>query len=83
MTSVSTDTFPTRRFPLPEGLRAAVQGIRAFCGTPAFWTVCAIVLAVAVWGAAIAVFGYPAIILPALALVPTMFTVLLLITVGK
>ncbi|AOG10592.1 hypothetical protein [Agrobacterium sp. RAC06] len=34
------------------------------------------------WLLAIVVFGYPAIILPALAAVPTMFVVLLLITKG-
>ncbi|KPF60191.1 hypothetical protein [Rhizobium sp. AAP116] len=35
-----------------------------------------------VWLLAIVAFGYPAIILPALAAVPTMFVVLLLITKG-
>lgn len=35
-----------------------------------------------VWILAILAFGYPAIILPALAAVPTMFVVLLLITKG-
>lgn len=34
------------------------------------------------WLLAIVIFGYPAIILPALAAVPTMFVVLLLITKG-
>lgn len=34
------------------------------------------------WLLAIVVFGYPAIILPALAAVPTMFVLLLLITKG-
>ncbi|MEP1197997.1 hypothetical protein [Tateyamaria sp.] len=35
------------------------------------------------WGLAIATWGYPALIIVALCLVPVMFTVLLLITVGK
>lgn len=35
------------------------------------------------WLLAIAYFGYPAIIIPALAAVPTMFVVLILITMGK
>lgn len=35
------------------------------------------------WVLAIMMFGYPAIILPALAAVPTMFIILMLITVGK
>lgn len=34
------------------------------------------------WMLAILVFGYPAIIIPALCLVPTMFVVLILITKG-
>lgn len=35
------------------------------------------------WGAAIATFGYPALILVALAMVPAMFIFLMMITVGK
>ncbi|MFM2279885.1 MAG: hypothetical protein RLZZ444_2116 [Pseudomonadota bacterium] len=38
---------------------------------------------VLVWLLAIATFGYPAIIIPALIAVPSMFTVLILITAGK
>ena len=38
---------------------------------------------VAAWGLAIATWGYPALIIVALCLVPVMFTVMLLITVGK
>lgn len=37
----------------------------------------------ALWGVAIATFGYPAIIIPALIAVPVMFTFLMMITVGK
>lgn len=39
--------------------------------------------ALMLWGAAIATFGYPALILVALSLVPVMFFLLLMITVGK
>ena len=35
-----------------------------------------------IWILAIAIFGYPAIILPALTIVPTIFVVLILITKG-
>lgn len=38
---------------------------------------------VLIWILAILTFGYPAIILPALAAVPTMFVILILITAGK
>lgn len=41
-----------------------------------------IVNCVLAWILAIAFFGYPAIILPALAMVPVIFTVLILITKG-
>lgn len=37
---------------------------------------------VMLWLLAILVFGYPAIIIPALCLVPTMFVILILITIG-
>ena len=35
-----------------------------------------------VWGGAIAVFGYPALILPLIAVVPVIFAVLILLTFG-
>jgi hypothetical protein len=38
---------------------------------------------VLIWLLAIMTFGYPAIIIPALVAVPTMFTILILITAGK
>jgi|GEM_PF-432399 len=38
---------------------------------------------VVAWGLAIATWGYPALIIVALCLVPVMFTVMLMITVGK
>ncbi|MGB0660364.1 MAG: hypothetical protein ACPGNV_09315 [Mangrovicoccus sp.] len=39
-------------------------------------------LLVSAWAVAILLFGYPGLIIPALALVPTMFLVLILITRG-
>ncbi len=39
--------------------------------------------ALMLWGAAIAVFGYPALILVALAFVPIIFFCLIMITLGK
>ncbi len=41
-----------------------------------------VLLAIVAWGGAAVLFGYPAIILPALILVPTIFVVLLIITWG-
>lgn len=43
----------------------------------------AILTLVTFWGLAIATWGYPALIIVALGLVPVMFCILLLITVGK
>lgn len=74
MTTVTTDTMPRARRALPFATRTARVEIRILL----------VVLALlALWGAAIATFGYPALIVPALALVPSMFVVLMLITVGK
>ena len=42
----------------------------------------AVLAALGLWGIAIATFGYPAIILPALVAVPAMFVTLLVITWG-
>lgn len=36
----------------------------------------------AIWGAAIALFGYPALIVPLIAVVPVIFAVLILLTFG-
>ncbi|MEL6888545.1 MAG: hypothetical protein AAFO86_07525 [Pseudomonadota bacterium] len=74
MTTVSTDTMPRAR--------------RAAPFTTLAWSaencILIVVLALLVLrGFAIFTFGYPALILPALALVPIMFVVLMLITVGK
>lgn len=84
MTTVSTDPFPAQPFDaMRQRWRDAAAWVRKETGTVEIRLLGIILLLVALWGAAIAVFGYPALILVALTLVPVMFTVLLLITVGK
>jgi hypothetical protein len=56
-------------------LREAAEG-------PASTKALFLVNCILLWVLAILVFGYPAIIIPALCLVPTMFVVLILITKG-
>ena len=56
-------------------LREAVRG-------PAATKVLFLINCVLMWLLAVAFFGYPAIIIPALCLVPMMFTILILITNG-
>jgi hypothetical protein len=56
-------------------LREAAEG-------PAVAKTLFVVNCLLIWILAIAIFGYPAIILPALAMVPVIFTVLILITKG-
>ncbi|MEO0743832.1 MAG: hypothetical protein AAFY49_00660 [Pseudomonadota bacterium] len=74
MTTVSTDTMPRVRRTTPFATLAWSVEI----------SILLVVLALlALWGIAIFTFGYPALIVPALALVPTIFVVLMLITVGK
>ena len=74
MPTVTTDTMRRARRALPFATLTARVEIRILL----------VVLAlIALWWAAIATFGYPALIVPALALVPSMFVVLMLITVGK
>lgn len=59
------------------------EGVKATAKTLEFRVMTIILTALMLWGAAIATFGYPALIIVALALVPMIFTCLLLITVGK
>lgn len=56
-------------------LKEAIQGSQA--AKVLFLINCALI-----WLLAIVAFGYPAIIIPALALVPTVFVLLILITMG-
>lgn len=62
---------------------AVMAKTKELSASPELRVVAVILLVLALWGVAIATFGYPALIVPMLALVPTMFVVLLLITVGK
>jgi len=84
MTTVTTDTVPSRLGEMLAAQRrdAALKGKR-LTKTLEFRVVALLLVVLAVWGLAIATFGYPALILPVLAMVPTMFLILLLITVGK
>lgn len=84
MTTLSTNTFPAGRFDgMRQSWRDATSWMRKEMATVELRLLCIVLLLLALWGAAIAVFGYPALIIVALTLVPVMFTVLLLITVGK
>ncbi len=56
-------------------LKEAVEG-------PAVAKTLFVVNCLLIWILAIAIFGYPAIIVPALVMVPVIFTVLILITKG-
>lgn len=84
MTSTTTDPNSSSTSGRAEATfaQATARG-RAMGATPEFRVVVGLVLMLILWGSAIATFGYPALILPVLALVPVMFVVLLLITVGK
>ncbi|MFK7834869.1 MAG: hypothetical protein AB8B60_01500 [Sulfitobacter sp.] len=84
MTTVFTDTAPSR----PKEALAAFGHeshslFKRMIATPEFRVLSILLPVLALWGVAIATFGYPALIIPALVMVPVMFTVLMLITVGK
>ncbi|WP_223274695.1 hypothetical protein [Tateyamaria sp. syn59] len=85
MTTTSTHV-PPRTSILRGGLEAAKDVAKtitpALIGTEAR-ILYAILALVTLWGLAIATWGYPALIIVAVGLVPVMFAVLLLITVGK
>ena len=74
MTSATTDILPR------EGRAAPVLKVLTSIEVRILLPLLAVL---AVWGLAIATFGYPALIVPVLALVPSMFVVLMLITVGR
>ena len=85
MTSTTTHVPPRAAF-FRSGLDAAADVAKtitpALIGTEAR-VLYAILALVGLWGLAIATWGYPALIIVAVGLVPVMFGVLLLITVGK
>jgi hypothetical protein len=49
---------------------------------PAVWAWAIIVLLVALWGTSIVLFGIPGLYIPAVALVPVVYIVLVLISLG-
>lgn len=84
MSTMSTDTITAGRFESVTGWTNTVADrVRAYMGTVEFRILAVVLTLVAAVGAAIAVFGYPALIITALIMVPVIFTVLMLITVGK
>ncbi len=80
MTTYSTNTATRLKSNWIENLKERVM---AQTKTVEFRVMTVVLTALMLWGAAIATFGYPALILVALALVPLMFILLLMITVGK
>ncbi len=80
MTTYSTNTATQLKSNWIENLKERVM---AQTKTVEFRVMTVVLTALMLWGAAIATFGYPALILVALALVPLMFILLLMITVGK
>ncbi len=80
MTTISTNTAPKSKskwFDTPK------ERVAAQTKTLEFRVMVGLLTALMLWGAAIATFGYPALILVALTLVPAMFFFLLMITVGR
>ncbi|WP_157598659.1 hypothetical protein [Tateyamaria omphalii] len=82
----TTTHVPPQTSFLRGGMQAAADAARTI--TPALIGVearvlYAVLVLVTLWGLAIATWGYPALIIVAVGLVPVMFGVLLLITVGK
>ena len=85
MTTFSTNAVPSRpaqprNMTVPNGIG---RQMRAVLRSGEFRILMAVLVVLVLWAVAIATFGYPALIVPALCLVPTMFAVLMLITVGK
>jgi hypothetical protein len=85
MTTLSTNTSTLR-----DSTRQSVgldlnigRALRAMTTSIESRIIMAVVVVLALWAIAIATFGYPALIIPMLCMVPTMFAFLMLITVGK
>lgn len=72
---------------LPQSKSARIENLmdraKAQAGTVEFRVLTVVWTALMLWGAAIATFGYPALIIVALTLVPVIFFLLMMITVGK
>ena len=80
MTTYSTNTVLPSKTAQAEKI---VESVKAQSKTIEFRIMAVVLTALMIWGIAIAVFGYPALIIVALALVPIVFFCLLMITVGK
>ena len=81
MTTLATNTAPGTAV---HGGHPAAQNLRQRIRSSVEFRIMAVVLTLlGLWGLAIATVGYPALIVPALCLVPVIFAVLMLITVGK
>lgn len=85
MTTLSTNTSPLRA-PARHGVGLDLnigRAVRAMTASIEARIILGVVVVLALWAIAIATFGYPALIIPVLCMVPTMFAFLMLITVGK
>lgn len=80
MTTYATNTTVRPASPLMEKPRERATGVTQ---SLEFKVLTGLLMVLMLWGAAIATFGYVAFITVVLALVPTAFVLLLLITVGK
>ncbi|WP_299882078.1 hypothetical protein [uncultured Sulfitobacter sp.] len=80
MTTCSTNTTVRPASPLMEKSKARVTAVTQ---SLEFKVLTGLLMVLMPWGAAIATFGYVAFITVMLALVPTAFVLLILITVGK
>jgi hypothetical protein len=80
MTTYSTNTATQSKSTWIETFKERVKTVTK---TAEFRILTVMLTALMLWGAAIAVFGYPALILVALAFVPIIFFCLIMITLGK
>lgn len=80
MTTYSTNAATRPANPLLERIKTRLTTITS---SLEFRVLSVLAMVLMLWGAAIATFGYVAFISVVLALVPAMFVVLILITVGK
>lgn len=80
MTTYATNAASTPKSTRIETIKARIHTASK---TIEFRLMTIVLTALMLWGAAIATFGYPALIIVALTLVPLMFVALMLITVGK
>lgn len=78
-------TYSTNTATQPKGgwMQKFKERVMAQTKTAEFRILTVLLTVLMLWAAAIATFGYPALILVALALVPTMFFLLWMITIGK